>query len=116
MSSMTTEVTLLVDNGINVRKAATNKIVVRQVVGNILVHLHTVVDTNCKNLSLRHCLGKDSKFAKNCIKNEKMCHIFPLNQKIANLRNPEKVFVQPARTEKLARSAIPYMQRLLNRN
>ena len=60
MSSMTTEVTLLVDNGINVRKAATNKIVVRQVVGNILVHLHTVVDTNCKNLSLRHCLGKDS--------------------------------------------------------
>ena len=57
-----------------------------------------------------------TKFAKNCIKNEKMCHIFPLNKNIANTRNPEKFFVQPARTERLARSAIPYMQRLLNEN
>ena len=41
-----------------------NKIVVRQVVENILVQTHTVVDTgvdtNCTNLSLRHRLGKDS--------------------------------------------------------
>ena len=41
-----------------------NKIVVRQVVENILVQIHTVVDTeadtNCTNLSLRHRLGKDS--------------------------------------------------------
>ena len=56
------------------------------------------------------------KFAKNCLKNERMCHLFPLNQNIVNTRNPEKFFVQPARTERLARSAIPYMQRLLNEN
>ena len=56
------------------------------------------------------------KFAKNCLKNERMCHLFPLNQNIVNTRNPEKFFIQPARTERLARSAIPYMQRLLNEN
>ena len=54
------------------------------------------------------------KFAKNCIKSEKMCHIFPMNQKVANTRNPEKFYVQPASTARLAKSAIPYMQRLLN--
>ena len=56
------------------------------------------------------------KFTKNCIKNGKMSHIFPLNPNIKNTRNPEKFYVQPARTELLARSAIPYMQRLLNEN
>ena len=55
-------------------------------------------------------------FAKNCIKNGKMSHIFPLNPNITNTRNPEKFHVQPARTERLARYAIPYMQRLLNEN
>ena len=54
------------------------------------------------------------KFAKNCIKNEKMCHLFPLNPSLINTRNKEKFYVQPASTERLARSAIPYMQRLLN--
>ena len=56
------------------------------------------------------------KFAKNCLKSQKMCHLYPLNQNIVNTRKPEKFFVQPARTERLARSAIPYMQRLLNEN
>ena len=42
--------------------------------------------------------------------------IFALNQNRANTRNHEKNFVQPARTERLAWSAIPYMQRLLNEN
>ena len=54
------------------------------------------------------------KFAKNCIKNEKMKHIFPLNQSKVGTRYKEKFYVQPARTERLAKSAVPYMQRLLN--
>ena len=56
------------------------------------------------------------KFAKNCIKNEKMSHIFPRNFSIVNTRKQERFYVQPASTERLARSAIPYMQRLLNEN
>ena len=46
------------------------------------------------------------KFAKNCRKNEKMCHPFPLNPSLINTRNKEKFHVQPASTERLARSAI----------
>ena len=54
------------------------------------------------------------KFARNCLKSEKMSHIFPMNPIVANTRNPEKYYVQPATTTRLAKSAIPYMQRLLN--
>ena len=54
------------------------------------------------------------KFAKNCIKNEKLNHMFPLNQSNVNTRFKERFHVQPAATERLAKSAIPYMQRLLN--
>ena len=54
------------------------------------------------------------KFAKNCIKNEKMKHIFPVNLSKVGTRYKEKFYVQPARTERLAKSAVPYMQRLLN--
>ena len=55
------------------------------------------------------------KFAVKCIKNEKTCHMFPLSaENVANTRHHEKYFVQPARTDRLKNSAIPYMQRLLN--
>ena len=54
------------------------------------------------------------KFAKNCIKNKKMAHMFPLNPSIVDTRHQEKFYVQPATTGRLAKSAIPYMQRLLN--
>ena len=54
------------------------------------------------------------KFAKNCIKNEQMSQMFPLNSSNVSTRFKEKFHVQPAATEKLAKSAIPYMQRLLN--
>ena len=54
------------------------------------------------------------KFAKNCIKNKKMASMFPLNPSIVDTRHQEKFLVQPATTERLAKSAIPYMQRLLN--
>ena len=56
------------------------------------------------------------KFATNCTKSEKLCHMFPLNPSNVNTRQPEKFYVQPATTGRLADSAIPYMQRLLNKN
>ena len=66
-----------------------------------------------KSLSERHTF-LCKKFAKNCIKNVKMSHMFPLNQSNLSTRHQEKYYVQPATTERLANSAIPYMQRLLN--
>ena len=56
------------------------------------------------------------KFAKKCLENEKMKHIFPLNEKIhqMNMRKVEKYRVQYSNTERLKNSAITYMQKLLN--
>ena len=53
-------------------------------------------------------------FAKKCLKNDKTSDIFPLNTKTVNTRPHEKYFVTRARTERLAKSAVPYLQRLLN--
>ena len=55
-------------------------------------------------------------FAKKCIKNEKSRDLFPLKTKVVNTREHEKYYVTPARTERLAKSAVPYLQRLLNAN
>ena len=43
------------------------------------------------------------KFAKKCLENEKMKHIFPLNEKIhqMNMRKVEKYRVQYSNTERL---------------
>ena len=54
------------------------------------------------------------KFAKKCVRNKKTSHMFPINQSLPDTRHSEKFFVQPARTDRLRDSAIPYMQRLLN--
>ena len=42
--------------------------------------------------------------------------LFPKLKKIVNTRPHEKFFVTPARTERLAMSAVPYMQHLLNQH
>ena len=55
-------------------------------------------------------------FSRKCTASEKTAHMFPENNSITTTRNPEPYFVTPARTERLAKSAIPYMQRLLNAN
>ena len=57
------------------------------------------------------------KFATKCLKNEKNCDMFPLNEHSMAMktRHPEKFYVQPAKTGRLQDSAIPYMQRLLNK-
>ena len=55
-------------------------------------------------------------FAKGCIKNGVTSDIFPINSSTANTRNHEKYYVYPAKTGRLANSAIPYMAGLLNSN
>ena len=55
------------------------------------------------------------KFAEKCVKSEKSNHLFPLNgANLFNTRHHESFFVTPARTQRLATSAIPSMQRELN--
>ena len=56
------------------------------------------------------------KFAKKCIKNPKTADIFPLNNPQRRTRLTEKFEVTHANTVRLARSAVPFMQRLLNSN
>ena len=55
-------------------------------------------------------------FAKGCLKIEKLKKVFPLNDKkeTKKTRNKEKYVVNIARTERYKKSAIPFMQRLLN--
>ena len=55
-------------------------------------------------------------FAKNCVKNNMTSSMFPRNNINSDTRQHEEYHVPHARTERLARSAIPYMTRLLNEN
>ena len=55
-------------------------------------------------------------FAKKCTKNDLTSQMFPLNEHVVNTRHREKYHVTVAKTDRLAGSAIPYMQRLLNAN
>ena len=56
------------------------------------------------------------RFAKKCVKEPKTTDMFPKNVPVYNTRYPEEFYVTPANTNRLAKSAIPYMQRLLNDN
>ena len=53
-------------------------------------------------------------FAQKCTKNENTKAMFPLKPINVHTRDHDKYFVQHATTARLANSAIPYMQRLLN--
>ena len=53
-------------------------------------------------------------FARSCVKNNNTKDIFPRNNNSLNTRQHEEFYVPHARTERLARSAVPYMARLLN--
>ena len=57
-------------------------------------------------------------FARKCLENEKTKRNFPLNPSshLMPKRNNEKYFVQHYKTDRLGKSAIPYLQRLLNQN
>ena len=56
------------------------------------------------------------KFARNCLRIDKLKNIFPLNDQCHTMekRNFEKFQVNKANTERYRQSSIPYMQRLMN--
>lgn len=57
------------------------------------------------------------KFAKNCLKSEKVKNFFPINDKHSkNTRSHEKFKVNFARTKRYLSSTVPSMQRLLNKD
>ena len=81
----------------------------------LTTHSLNLKDTNLDSLKIRReelCL----KFARKCLKNERTKQMFPLRitKHSMKMREEEKYFVQHAKTERLKKSAIPYMQRLLN--
>ena len=55
-------------------------------------------------------------FAKKSLKLDKFSELFPLNnaKHLMKKRNPEKYSVTNANTERYRKSAVPFMQRLLN--
>ena len=55
-------------------------------------------------------------FAKKCLRNNKVQSMFPVNEKKRLLRNNSKYLVKFASTERYRKSAIPFMQNLLNEN
>ena len=54
------------------------------------------------------------KFALKCVKNESIAWMFQKKMQQYDTRFPEKFVVTSAKTDSIAKSAIPYMQKLLN--
>ena len=70
-------------------------------------------ETNLKTLKERRehlCRN----FAKKCVKAGSSSNLFPLNPCPVNSRNHEKYLVTSTKTSRLAKSAVPYMQKILN--
>ena len=66
-----------------------------------------------QNLSERRTMLA-SRFAQKCTKHERFENLFPKNNNQVNLRNKQEYEVKFATTQKLYKSSIPAMQRLLN--
>ena len=58
------------------------------------------------------------RFAKNCLKNEKLKKLFPLHKQDHDMKTRSRLFFKEnkTRTSRYQNSAIPYMQKLLNRD
>ena len=70
---------------------------------------------NLTNLSdRRQKLAK--KFAQKCVQNDRFKDMFPLNTNNGGLRHGEQYVVNFASTDRLQKSSIPAMQKILNRN
>ena len=56
------------------------------------------------------------RFAKKSVRQGNFSSLFPLseNAHLMNTRNPERYVVKTANTERMRRSAVPFLQRLLN--
>ena len=53
-------------------------------------------------------------FDKKCVKNDGTSWMFPEKFQLVETRHPEKFIVTTAKTDRLGKSAMPYMQKLLN--
>ena len=82
---------------------------------NYVSYSHALKITGMPTLKSRRnklCLT----FAKNCVKTNLTNDMFPINSNNVNTRQHEKFYVPHAKTDRFAKSAIPYMARLLNAN
>ena len=61
----------------------------------------------------RQMLAK--RFASKCVKDERFKDIFPRNENNLGLRSGEKYLVKFCKSDRLQRSSIPLMQKLLNK-
>ena len=82
---------------------------------NYLSYAHTLAITVIPALKSRR-IKLNLKFAKSCLKNNMTSDMFPLNTNNVDTRHHEKFYVSHAKTDRLAKSAIPFMARLLNVN
>ena len=90
------------------------KVALRIILGRSYTTYEEALKTcNLKSLSERRS-ELSLRFAKKCVKNPRTADIFPLHNPIRRTRITEKFEVTSANTERLAKSAIPFMQRLLN--
>ena len=94
-----------------VQKAAVRVIMGRQFTN----YKKSLQELNLETLEKRRetlCL----KFAKNCLKNEKLKDMFPLKKSKHKMkkRNENKYEMKKNRTKRLKMSALPYMRKLLN--
>ena len=78
-----------------------------------VTYSHALSVTNLQTLKERRRMLL-TRFAVKCVKNPKTSEMFPRKTNFKNLRNPESFQVTRAKTDRLAFSAIPTMQRLLN--
>ena len=90
------------------------KVALRLILGsNYTSYVEALRFTGLDTLATRRkklCL----KFAIKCVQNESTSWMFPQKTQQVDTRYPEKFIVTNAKTDRLSKSAIPYMQKLLN--
>ena len=91
------------------------KVALRLILGqNYVSYANALYLANLETLKTRR-VQLSKRFAYKCTQNELLCDMFPLSEHNVNTRYPEKYLVTKARTNRLAISAIPTMQRQLNK-
>ena len=92
------------------------KAALKIILGNKYITYENAMDRlNLESLKIRRenlCL----RFAEKCTENPKTKHMFPLKKKTILNKNRNKFKVQFARTTRLQKSSIPYLQKILNKS
>ena len=92
----------------------TQKVALRIILGEEYIsYEHALSVTGLKNLQIRRS-ELSLNFALKCSKNTRTADMFPQRKTTVETRWKEKYVVSKARTSRLAKSAIPFMQRQLN--